>query len=87
MSDFRLVDDPENPGRQVEAVNIPIKTAEEPFTRIRLTDGTTLTMRMTIVEALRLNDRWNKDGQPIYTVTCSGSMSIASPPELLKKDA
>ena len=87
MTDFRLVADPENPGHQTEATSVSIIEAEEPFTRIKLADGATLTMRMTIVEALRLKDRWNKDGQPIYSVTCQGSMIIAAPPELLKKDA
>ena len=84
MTVKRLLPDPDNPNRQAEAVIVRVKEALEPFTYITLEDGTTLTMRTTVLEVARFLDRWDKNNNPVYNVTSQGSLTIAAPDSLKK---
>ncbi len=82
----KLVPDPQNPKRKISGTVVKILRAEEPFSYAYLEDGTTLTTRMSFIEAVRLDGRWNNEGQPIYTVTQNATIIISAPDELMRKE-
>ena len=84
MTVKRMLPDPDNPGHQAEAVVVRVAEATEPFSYIMLEDGTTLTMRTTILEVSRFRNRWDKNNNPVYNITSQGSLSVAAPEELKK---
>ena len=80
----RKVPDPEKPGEMVSGTVVKIVKAEEPFCYAELEDGTTITARMSFLEAIRIDGRWDKNGAPIYSVTQNGSLVISAPENLMK---
>lgn len=80
----KQVPDPENPGKKVWGEVIGIVRTEEPFSHAELEDGTKLTARLSFTEVVRLDDKWNKDGTPIYNITQNGTLSIAPPEHLMR---
>ena len=81
----RRVPDPENKEKMVSGTVVKIVKAEEPFCYAELEDGTTITARMSFVEVVRIDERWDKTGAPIYSVTQNGSLVICAPEQLMKK--
>lgn len=80
----KSIPDPADPTKEVMATTVKIVAAEEPFAYISLEDGSTLTIRHTFLEVVRVEDRWDGQGNPMYTVTSQLAMMVESPEELRK---
>ena len=78
----RRIPDPDDPAKQVEAVTVRIAKSEEPFCYFTLEDGTELTLRTIVTEVLRLVDKWDEAGRPMYKITSQATITIASPEDL-----
>ncbi len=85
MTAKRMLQHPHDSSKQAEATVVKVTEANEPFTYITLEDGTTLTMRMTVLEVVRFIDCWDEDNNPIYSVNGRGSLSIAIPDHLKRQ--
>ena len=81
----KRVPDPKNPKVKINGTVIKIKDSEEPFSYAHLEDGTRVTTKMSFIEVIRLDDRWDDDGQPVYNVTQNIAMIVTSPETLMKK--
>ena len=68
----------------VDGEIIEIVEAKEPFCYVTLKDGTMITSKLSVTQAIRLADRWDDEGNPVYSVTMSGSTIINSPGHLGK---
>jgi len=84
MAALYMVPDPDNPDHKTAAELVRIKDAKEPFCYVELEDGTTLTMRTSIMEVLRVLERWDKNGNPVYNITTQSSVSTSYPEHLRK---
>ena len=80
----RTIPDPLDSNKQVTGVRVRVLEATEPFSYIKLEDGTELTLRSTVIEILRLEDRWDAKGNPIYNVTSQGTLMVDAPADLRK---
>ena len=80
----RTIPDPLDSNKQVTGVRVRVLEATEPFSYIKLEDGTELTLRITVIEILRLEDRWDAKGNPIYNVTSQGTLMVDAPADLRK---
>ena len=79
------VPDPDNKNKMVPGTVIKIKEVEEPLCYTRLEDGTTITAKIFLMEAVRINDRWDKNGAPIYNVRLNATFSVSAPDTLMRK--
>jgi len=72
-------------GNLVEGTVVEIAESIERFSEVKLADGTILKTKMSAIEATRIDDQWDKDGNPIYLLQSSNIVAIAESPELLKR--
>lgn len=83
---LKKVPDPSNPGQTVPGTVVKIINSEEPFSHAYLEDGTTLTTKVSFLEAVRIHDQWDKNGNPVYHITQNAALIVSSPEDLKKKD-
>ena len=69
-------------GEEVDGLVVKVTKADEPFSHITLEDGTEITMRTNVTQIIRLIDRWDEKGNPLYNIEANGSMVITSPDNL-----
>lgn len=71
-------------GRQVPGENIEFEASSEPFSQYRLADGTTVKVKVVMVDAVRL-DGYNDQGDPLYQFQFQQIIGVVAPQELKKK--
>ena len=69
-------------GKLLDGKVIKVVKADEPFSYIKLEDGTEITMRTNVTQVIRLLDRWDENGYPMYTIEARGSLTTNSPTSL-----
>jgi len=62
-------------GQEYEAMDVPIKKVEESVATYELEDGTVLRMRTVLLNALRIDELRNKQGEPTYVVKSQNVVS------------
>ena len=87
MGRTRMMPDPENPGVRVEGELVRIESTQEMPSYVTLEDGTEITLRTTVLEIVRIKDRWDAQGNPSYSITVNGTININAPESLRKKEA
>ena len=86
MADIKKrVSDPQNPANKIFGTVVKVVKAEEPHSYVHLEDGTVLTSKNSILEVIRIDDRWDDHGQPIYNITQSASLIVTAPEELMRE--
>ena len=80
----KMVPDPENPGKMVEGTVVKITSADEPISYTHLEDGSVITAKASVLEAVRIDGRWDEHGSPRYSVTQNFAFNITAPPHLYK---
>jgi hypothetical protein len=69
----------------VDAFEVSVSESTERWTEIRLDDGSVLRLKPVVLSALRLVDRFDPDGNPLYLLKVNQVMTVASAPEHLRK--
>ena len=72
-------------GEEVEGLVVKVTKADEPFSHITLEDGTEISMRTNVTQVIRLVDRWDEKGNPVYSIEANGSTVINTPDNLKRK--
>lgn len=72
-------------GATVSGEELDYKTSKEEWSEYELEDGTVLRIRTAVARIVRLKDKWNKDGEPIYVVRSTNVLSPSVPPSLIRK--
>ena len=72
-------------GEPVEGVAVPVVEATERFSDVSLADGTILTIKPVVVEAVRLDDEWDQEGYPKYIVKTAQVISVVSSSDKIMK--
>jgi hypothetical protein len=67
-------------------VSIPF-TADEPWTTVKLEDGTTVRVRIVVKDVSRLVDEFDSAGNPMYYLESQQVFFVNSPEELKRKNA
>lgn len=68
MAMRKKIKDPKDPSAEVWATSLEIVEMSEPFSRIKLEDGTLITMRSVVKEVLKIDGRFDAEGKPEYTM-------------------
>jgi hypothetical protein len=72
-------------GQMVDAVVVPINESVERWTDLTLEDGSNVRLKVNALSAARIENNWDKDGNPIYMITSNQVMIVGSAPEKLRK--
>jgi hypothetical protein len=71
----------------VEGVKVPIAESTERWTDLKLEDGTVLRVKPAIISVIRVDNRYDQEGNPLYVVQGGQIMTVASVREELKQNA
>jgi hypothetical protein len=74
-------------GETVEADVVEIVELRDPPLRLVLADGTTLRLRVDVIEVARFNGEWDPEGHPLYNVKSANIMAVLESPEHMRKGA
>lgn len=85
MEHKRKIRDPS--GKVVDGTWVGIAESTERFSDVKLDDGTQLRVRTVIQEVIRFDNRWDANGNPMYSVTSATMPTVLDSPEVLKKPA
>ncbi len=72
-------------GEEVEATPIEINQAGEQWNQYLLDDGTMIRMKLVATKVLRVDNKYDKEGNPVYFVQSTNVISVAAPDTLRKK--
>ena len=72
-------------GEAVEGTVVDVDSSTEKFSEFTLSDGAKLRAKLTIIEAVRQDEQWDSDGNPIYTVKSQNVVVVVDAPNNLKK--
>jgi hypothetical protein len=71
-------------GKQVDGFELEYNTKKEEWSEYEISDGTSIRMKLVVLNIVRLMDEYDSDGNPVYIAKSTNVIS-ASPPENLKK--
>ena len=71
-------------GQEVDGIEVRSKSVTEDWNEYDLEDGSTLRLKVFISDILRLQDKYDQEGNPIYIVK-SGNIVVVKAPDNLKK--
>jgi hypothetical protein len=66
-------------GRKVEAEVVEFESQAEPWSQYLLKDGTTLRMKLVLLEIVRLVGEKNERGEPVYVFTAQQIVGTNTP--------
>ena len=72
-------------GVDVSGVLVDVEESTERFSDVRLNDGTLLRTKLSVIEAVRTDGKYDDDGNPIYVVKSANVITIVEVSEELKK--
>ena len=72
-------------GEMVDATVVEIDEIKDRPLIIQLSDGTTLRLRVDVVEVARFEGEWDREGHPLYNVRSGNILAVLESSESLKK--
>jgi len=72
-------------GEEVDAVPIDVNQANECWNQYLLEDGTVIKMKLVATRVLRIDNRYDNEGSPLYFVQSTNVMSVNAPDDLKRK--
>ena len=70
-----------------DGVDVPITEATERWTELTLADGSVLRVKPNVLSVVRLEGRYDPEGNPMYAVRGQQVMVVASAPDHLRRTA
>ncbi len=71
-------------GKMFPGESIPFEPTSEPFSQYTLADGTTVKVKMVMLDAARL-DTFNDQGEPVYQFQFQQILGVVAPDSLKRK--
>ena len=77
------------PGRQglTDVVDVGVDESTERWTDVKLDDGSTVRIKSVVIGAIRLENEWDNEGNPVYSLKVNQVLVVADSPEHLRKGA
>lgn len=72
-------------GRQVQATEIEVETANERWSEYRLQDGTVFRAKINLLTVVRVDGEYDPQGMPIYQINAAPAIAVMEVPEALKR--
>ena len=72
-------------GKLVDGTIIDIDESTEKFSEVKLKDGTILKVKVVAFEAVRIDDQWDQEGNPMYVLKSQTVVSVSESPQHLRE--
>ena len=72
-------------GKQIAGTIVDVAESNERFSHVTLEDGSILKVKVSVLEALRVDDQWDPDGNPTYIVKSHNVVAVSESPEQLRR--
>ena len=72
-------------GEVVEGVEVPVEVSNERWSELTLEDGSVIRIKAVVLSVVRVEGRYDQDGNPMYVVKSGITTAVASAPETLRK--
>jgi len=71
-------------GQEKIATVVPFEPMNENWNELNLNDGTTLKVKTTVIEVLRVEGEFNQQGDPIYLINSTNLLTCSNVPDHLR---
>jgi hypothetical protein len=75
------------PGQMVDGYEVSVDESTEKWSEYKLSDGTVIRGKMTIIGATRIDGQFDPQGNPMYQMNMTPTVVIISTPDNLKRRA
>lgn len=72
-------------GEEVDATQIEISQSEEHWNQYLLDDESVIKMKLVATKVLRVDNKFDKEGNPVYIVQSTNVIAVNSPEHLKRK--
>lgn len=72
-------------GRDVTGTNVEIVESSEQYSKVRFEDGTAMVLKPIIVQAVRLDNQWDVEGNPTYVIKSQLVLAVTEASDKFKK--
>lgn len=72
-------------GEEVEALAIDVNQTNEYWNQYMLDDGTVIKMKLVATKVLRVDNKYDNEGNPLYIIQSTNITSVNAPDNLKKK--
>jgi len=69
----------------VDAVEVSVLESTECWTEVKLDDGSSIRLKFVILGAVRVENQWDANGNPLYGVKVNDVMVVTNAPDHLRK--
>ena len=71
-------------GQEVEATPVEVNQAQEQWNHYLLDDGSVLKIKLVATSVLKVHNRFDQEGNPVYLVKSTNIINVSSPENLKK---
>ena len=72
-------------GREVDATEVEFQTRKEDWNEYQLMDGSVIKMKAVVGEIVRIEGKYDNEGNPVYVVRSNNVLIVRSPDNLKRK--
>ena len=72
-------------GKVVDAIELDFKTKKEEWNEYEVIDGTTIRVKLVTSNIVRVQNRYDDEGNPIYLVKSTNVVGVSVPDNLKKE--
>ncbi len=72
-------------GETVEGIEVSVENSTEPWAEVQLADGVVLRFKNVVTAGIRLVDKYDAEGNPLYLLKNAAVMSYKSVPDELRQ--
>ena len=72
-------------GQEVDATEVEFQTRKEDWNEYQLMDGSVIKMKAVVGEIVRIEGKYDNEGNPVYVVRSNNVLIVRSPDNLKRK--
>jgi hypothetical protein len=72
-------------GRQAQATDVPVDTANEKWSEYTLEDGTVFKAKINLISVVRVENEYDPQGFPVYQFNAAPAFAFVQVPDKLKR--
>jgi hypothetical protein len=76
---------PDGDGGELEATVMPFQAAGEHWNEYLVDDGTVIKIKLVVTEVLRVDDKYDGNGDPVYLIHSQNVVNVSAPESLRKR--
>lgn len=69
-----------------EGIEIHMINSDERWSSVTLDDGTTIRIKQTVTQVIKVDDEFDQDGNPVYLTKSANVMVVDAPDNLRKRE-